>query len=156
MLMRILRMLAALSLLAMGAVHLQQYIGESYSSIPTIGVLFLLNAIGGALVALGLLFPVGAFVRGRAGELVTGLLAVAGATMALASLVALSVSENATLFGFHEQRSGGPITAAIVSEAIALIACASLSTLCFLRPRARAGTSTPAAMWGSRSSVGRT
>jgi hypothetical protein len=39
------RVLGALSLLAVGAVHLQQYF-ELYSSIPTIGTLFLLNVVG--------------------------------------------------------------------------------------------------------------
>ena len=48
------RGLGALALLAVGTIHLQQYLGP-YSAIPTIGTLFLLNfaaaiVIGAALV----------------------------------------------------------------------------------------------------------
>ena len=52
------RFLGALSLLAVGAVHLQQY-DYLYSTIPTIGTLFLLNFAGATVIGLGLLAPVG-------------------------------------------------------------------------------------------------
>ena len=52
------RYLGAVALLAVGAVHLQQYLGDDYYSIPTIGPLFLLNAIGSGVIAIGLLLPI--------------------------------------------------------------------------------------------------
>src|SRR5437867_4449622 len=51
------RALGALSLLAVGAVHLQQYV-TLYSAIPTIGTLFVLNFAGATALGLGLLAPV--------------------------------------------------------------------------------------------------
>jgi hypothetical protein len=154
--MRILRFLAALSLLAMGAVHLQQYIGAGYSSVPTIGTLFLLNAIGAAVLALGLMLPIGAVVRGGAARLATGSLAAAGAAMALASLGALLVSEQGTLFGFHEPGTGAPIVVAIAGEVLAMLAGSALAALCFRRTRAGAAGSSRASAWSSRSSISRT
>src|SRR5947208_15332425 len=50
------RVLGALSLLAVGAVHLQQY-DDLYSAIPTIGTLFVLNFVAATLLGVGLLVP---------------------------------------------------------------------------------------------------
>ena len=55
MILRAMRLFGALAILAVGAVHLQQYIGADYRAIPTIGTLFLLNAIVSAVVGIGLL-----------------------------------------------------------------------------------------------------
>ena len=52
-------LIAAISLLAVGAVHIQQYIVQDPRVIPTIGLLFLLNFIGGAVLGLYFLIPVG-------------------------------------------------------------------------------------------------
>jgi len=147
MITRTLRFVVALSLLAMGALHLQQYLGAGYSSIPTIGVLFLLNAIGGAILGLALISPIRVVVRSGAAELATGLLGAAGAAMALASLVALAISKNGTLFGFHEAASGAPITVAIVAEVVAVISGACLAALCFRRLRSAARRARTAATW---------
>jgi hypothetical protein len=44
-----LRRLSAIAILAVGAVHLKEYLGDGYQSIPTIGPLFLRNGgIAGA------------------------------------------------------------------------------------------------------------
>src|SRR5215207_2769199 len=50
------RCLGALSLFAVGAVHLQQY-DDLYSAIPTIGTLFVLNFVGATVLSVGLLAP---------------------------------------------------------------------------------------------------
>ena len=42
-----LRAVGALALIAMAALHLQQYYDAGYSAIPTIGTLFVLNFVGG-------------------------------------------------------------------------------------------------------------
>src|SRR5207253_7731525 len=53
---KVVRTVGALSLLAVGAVHLQQYL-TLYSAIPTIGTLFVLNFAGATAIGLGLLAP---------------------------------------------------------------------------------------------------
>src|SRR3954453_18364919 len=50
------RVAGALAVLAVGAVHLQQY-DMLYSAIPTIGTLFVLNFAGATAIGLGLLAP---------------------------------------------------------------------------------------------------
>jgi hypothetical protein len=94
------RVLGALSLLATGAVHLQQYF-ELYSDIPTIGTLFVLNFVGATTVGLGLLAPVERLL-GRFGGAALALLSVAGITQAATSFVFLYISERTPLFGFME------------------------------------------------------
>src|ERR687887_2679026 len=51
------RALGALATLAVGAVHLQQYF-KLYSSVPTIGTLFVLNFAGATVIGLALLAPI--------------------------------------------------------------------------------------------------
>jgi hypothetical protein len=92
--------LGALSLLAVGAVHLQQYF-ELYSSIPTIGTLFLLNFVGATLVGVGLLAPVERLL-GRPSGAILALLALAGIVQAATAFVFLFISERTPLFGFME------------------------------------------------------
>ena len=94
------RALGALSLLAMGAIHLQQYF-ELYSDVPTIGTLFVLNFLGSAFVGLGLLSPVERLL-GRRGGTALALLTLAGIGQAATAFVFLYISERAPLFGFME------------------------------------------------------
>ena len=51
------RLVGALALLATGGIHLEQYIVDDYRAIPTIGLLFLLNFIGGTVLGLYFLAP---------------------------------------------------------------------------------------------------
>lgn len=95
-----LRVLGALSLLAVGAVHLQQYF-ELYSAIPTIGTLFVLNFLGATAIGLGLLFPVETLL-GRYGGAAVTLLALGGISLAATAFVFLLISERTPLFGFME------------------------------------------------------
>jgi hypothetical protein len=94
------RVLGALSLLAVGAVHLQQYF-ELYSEIPTIGTLFVLNFVGATIVGLALLAPVERLL-GRLGGAVLALLTFAGIAQAATAFVFLWISERTPLFGFRE------------------------------------------------------
>jgi hypothetical protein len=94
------RVLGALSLLAVGAVHLQQYF-DLYSEIPTIGTLFVLNFVGATIVGLGLLAPVERLL-GRLGGPVVVLLTAAGIAQAATAFVFLYISERTPLFGFME------------------------------------------------------
>jgi hypothetical protein len=52
------RFIGAVALLGVGAVDLQQYFGANFRTVPTIGSLFLLNAIGCAVVGFTLLMPI--------------------------------------------------------------------------------------------------
>ena len=107
----------ALALLAVGAVHLQQY-EYLYSTIPTIGTLFLLNFVGATLIGLGLLAPVER-VLGRFGGAAVGLLALGGAGQAATAFAFLLISERTPLFGFMEPGYDPPaLMAARVAELV--------------------------------------
>jgi hypothetical protein len=115
------RFLGALSLLAVGAVHLQQY-EYLYSSIPTIGTLFLLNFVGATALGLGLLAPVERLL-GRLGAAAVGLLALGGIAQSAIAFVFLLVAERTPLFGFQEPGYDPPaIMAARVSEIVTVVA----------------------------------
>jgi hypothetical protein len=105
----VVRVLGALALLAVGAIHLQQYL-ELYSAIPTIGTLFVLNFVGATVVGLGLLAPV---------DRIHALLAVAGIAQAATAFVFLYISERTPLFGFQEP---GYDPAAILASRITEVA----------------------------------
>jgi hypothetical protein len=95
------RCLGALAVLAVGAVHLQQYFGL-YSAIPTIGTLFVLNFAGASVIGLGLLAPVERLLGRRWGGAALGMLALAGIGLAATAFVFLMISERTPLFGFME------------------------------------------------------
>jgi hypothetical protein len=115
------RFLGALSLLAVGAVHLQQY-DYLYSTIPTIGTLFVLNFVGATTIGLGLLAPVERLL-GRLGGAVLALLALGGIGLAASAFVFLLISERTPLFGFMEPGYDPPaIMAARVSEIVTVVA----------------------------------
>jgi hypothetical protein len=113
------RVLGALSLLAVGIVHLQQYF-ELYSEIPTIGTLFVLNFVGAAVVCVGLLAPLERL--GRWGGAARTLLAIAGIAQAATAFVFLFISERTPLFGFQEPGYDPPaIMASRIAEVAAVV-----------------------------------
>lgn len=126
------RRLGAIALLGVGAVHLQQYLG-GYRSIPTIGPLFLLNAISSGLVGIGLLAPIERILHHRGAELTSGLLAGAALAIAAGSLLALFVSENGTLFGFSETGYRAVVVLAIIAEALAVVLLAPVAAVSLKR-----------------------
>jgi hypothetical protein len=116
----VLRGLGALSLLAVGAVHLQQYV-TLYSAIPTIGTLFVLNFAGATVVGLGLLAPAERLL-GRLGGAVHTLLAAGGVGLAATAFAFLLISERTPLFGFMEPGyDPGAILASRVAEAATVL-----------------------------------
>lgn len=121
MTLRTIRRLGAIAILAVGAVHLQEYYGGGYRVLPTIGTLFMLNAISSAVVAIGLLAPLERMLQPRRAERASGLLAGAGVAIAAGSLIALFISENGPLFGFSETGYGTAVVLAIVAEALAVV-----------------------------------
>jgi hypothetical protein len=108
--MRAVRTIAAVLLLVVAGVHFQQYV-SFMSHVPTVGVLFLLNAGGGAGLALALL--------GRDPEL-RALAALGGLGLVLGSLVCLVISLVSSFAGFHEPTLRLPIVIALVAEVLAV------------------------------------
>jgi hypothetical protein len=146
------RVAGALSLLAVGAVHLQQYL-ELYSEIPTIGTLFVLNFIGATVLGLGLLAPLERLL-GRAGRVLLVLVALGGTALAATSFIFLWISERTPLFGFMEP---GYDPEAILASRVAEVATVVflggfLATRAIsrrLRPGPRRGARTPAGSGGA-------
>ena len=109
----LLRVLGALAVLLVGAVHLEQYFAVHFDVVPVIGPLFALNFAGATLIALGLLLPLGRL---------HGLLALAGIGVAATSFVFLFISEHRPLFGFQDYGYRVEIVIALVAEAVAVAA----------------------------------
>jgi hypothetical protein len=114
------RYLGALAVLATGVDHLEQYIVDDYSTVPTIGTLFLLNFIGAIVIAVGLVAPLER-VAGRYTDAIRAVMAVGGIGLGVLSLAALFVSEGSGLFGFVEHGYRMAIVVAIVVEAAAAV-----------------------------------
>jgi hypothetical protein len=112
--------LGAAAVLATGVLHIQQYYGQNYSTIPTIGTLFFLNFVSAVVVAIGLVAPLGR-VAGRYTDAIRALFAVGGIGIAVGSLVGLFVSESGGLFGFMENGYRTAIVLAIVAEVAATV-----------------------------------
>jgi hypothetical protein len=111
------RVLGALALFSVGAVHLQQYL-YLYSAIPTIGTVFLLNFAGATAIGFALIAPTERLL-GRWGSPSVTLLALAGAVLAATAFTFLLVSERTPIFGFMEPGYDPPaIMAARVSELV--------------------------------------
>jgi hypothetical protein len=135
------RRVGAIAIVVIGGVHLQQYLGD-YQSIPTIGPMFLLNAIGSAVVAVGLLAPLERWFAARRGEIAVGFLALGGVAIGLGSLIALYIAETSTLFGFSEGTLETVMWIAIVAEAAAVALLGPVAVANLARsstPRSTAG-----------------
>ena len=94
------RGLGALAVLAVGAIHLQQYSGP-YAAIPTIGTLFVVNFVAAMVIGVALLSPL-EHLAGRWAGPVMALVMAGGIALAGGSFVLLLVSERRPLFGFQE------------------------------------------------------
>jgi hypothetical protein len=132
MTLQIMRRVGVIAILVTGAVHLQQYLGD-YQAIPTIGPLFLLNAIGSGVVALGLLIPIERWLGDRS----VGLLALGGVAIALGALISLYIAETGTLFGFSEGTLATVMWIAIVAEAAAVVLLAPVAVANLRQPSSR-------------------
>jgi len=94
------RFLGALALLAVDAVHLEQYV-KLHSAVPTIGTLFVLNFVGATILGLALLAPLERWGN-RWGGVLVALAAAGGVALAAGTAVMLAISESRPLFGFRE------------------------------------------------------
>ena len=154
MTLRLARLIGALAILGVGAVHLQQY-ATGYSVVPTIGTLFMLNAISAGVVGFCLLLPLQRMLGSSRGNAAVGVLALAGVAIAVGALVALFISESTTLFGFSEGGYDTPIVIAIAVEALATVVLTPLAAVSFRRaatqPAQRPQPRRPAGYAASRS-----
>jgi hypothetical protein len=145
MTLKVIRWLGAVAVLVVGGVHLQQYLGD-YHAIPTIGPLFLLNAIGAAFVAVGLVLPIERWFDGRRGEIAVGLLSLGGVTIGLGALIGLYIAETSTLFGFSEGTFETVMWVAVVSEAATVLLLLPVALANLIRPSATRTTAGPRAV----------
>jgi hypothetical protein len=98
-------------MLVIAGVHFQQYV-DFMSEVPTVGVLFLLNAAGGA----------GLLVAMCSGERLIRLLAMTGSlALAAGSLVSIAIALSGSFFGYAEPTLRLPILIAIVAEALLIV-----------------------------------
>jgi hypothetical protein len=114
------RYLGALSVLAVGAVHAQQYYGAYFSAVPTIGTLFLLSFVGSGVTGAVLLAPARR-LGSRVGDTILVAAAVGAIAIALSSLVALLISEHAPLFGFMESGYRPAIVLTLVFDGLTTV-----------------------------------
>jgi hypothetical protein len=105
----VLRYLGAVAILAVGAVHLQQY-ADFISDVPTIGMLFLLNGLGAGAIAILL-----ATRRAPLG-------ALAGIALSGGALVSIAISmSDHGLFDYSEPNLRSAVVIAIAAEAAAIV-----------------------------------
>ncbi len=105
--------LAAVAILVTGGVHLELWLWHGYRGIPTVGTLFLLNAISAAVIAIGLVWPGG------------WLFELTGLGYAATTLAAFLISVYRGLFGFIDTLHGTPQAVAGISEAAAIVLLAA-------------------------------
>jgi hypothetical protein len=130
------RYLGAVSILADGGVHAQQYYGAFFSVVPTIGTLFLLSFVGSGVVGAVLLAPVRRFLRPVWADLILVGAALGAIGIALGSLVSLLISEYMPLFGFMESGYRLAIVLALVFDGSTIVLLA-LFVLSVARKRNR-------------------
>jgi hypothetical protein len=118
-----------------GLEHLEEFFVDSYSVIPTIGTLFVLNSGSAAAIAAGLAAPVQR-LPGRAGRLAPPLLSLAGVGVAAMSLTGLLASETSGLFGFMEAGYRPAIVLSLGLEA-SVVGLLGLFLALWLRARPR-------------------
>ncbi|MEV7419600.1 hypothetical protein [Streptomyces sp. NPDC089919] len=124
----LLRLTAAGLTAAMAAIHLHLWAG-GFQDLAVIGVLFLLNAVGGTVLALALLAAPARLLPAVAGV---------GALFTAGTLGALLISLSTGLFGFHETVRGELVPATLVIESAGTLLLAALA-LAPLLARRRAG-----------------
>jgi len=118
---RLALVLGAVGVLATGVDHLYEYWADQFSTIPTIGTLFLLNFISATLVGLGLLLPLRRLTPRQAAAM-RALLAMGGIAIGATSVIGLWISETSSLFGFTDSGFRPTIVVAIASESVAVLA----------------------------------
>ena len=114
-----LRLIGAALLAGMAAIHVYLYL-NGYQSVPTIGLLFLLNGIGGAILTIAVLAAPRRFL---------GVVALLGALFELGTLAALvaSILVPGGLFGFQESTQAFLVPTTLWVESAGVVVLALLS-----------------------------
>jgi len=110
-----LRLVAVALLLVQAGIHLQQYEGP-LNAVPTIGPLFVLNAVGAGAIAL--------LLAGSRG-FVSLLASLAGLGLTLGALVSLAITRAGTLFDYSEPTLRAAVVASAVVELALVLALAA-------------------------------
>jgi hypothetical protein len=113
----VLRILGAALLVAMAWIHLYLW-NQGYSDIDLIGPAFLLNAIAGFVLAIGVLL---------APRRLLGWVAAAGALLQIGTFGALMLSVTVGLFGFHETTSASLFWETVIVELAGTVVLAVLA-----------------------------
>jgi hypothetical protein len=121
--LRVMRILSAIVLLAIGGIHLYLVFNGVGG---TLGVLFVLNAIAGIVLAIGMLA-----LHGRLLKLAT----VLSLLFTIASLLALVLALTVGLFGITESWSFTLVPQTVVVDAIGVVVLAITSVVAFRTPR---------------------
>ncbi|GAA2133765.1 hypothetical protein [Actinomadura napierensis] len=128
-----LRGLAALLLFGVGAVHLYEYFADYYRVIPIIGDLFAANFASAVVLGLSLLAPLGSLPLVRSlpllGRAPHALVALGGIVFLLGTIIGLILSEQGTLFGFHEYGYRSTVWLALALESAAVVVLAAYLAL---------------------------
>ena len=112
-----LRYAAIVAVLLVGGIHLQQY-DAILSEVPTIGTLFILNAVGAAGIALAI-----AGLRGRA----LALPALGGIGLAGGAIVSVLIARYSSIFDYSEPTYRTAIVLSLVFEVAAVVILAALA-----------------------------
>jgi hypothetical protein len=121
---RVMRIISAIILLAIGGIHLFLVF---HGVGGTLGVLFILNAVAGIVLAIGLLA-----LHGRLLKIAT----VLGLLFTIASLLALVLALTVGLFGITEVWTYTLVPETVVADAVGVVALAITSALVLRRSRA--------------------
>ena len=121
-----LRVVGAALLAGMGWIHWELY-DLGYSSVPTIGPLFLLNAVLGALAAAAVLVTPSRWLA---------LVELGGALLSFGTLAALVTSATVGLFGFTETWDAPLIGRTLVVETVGVVVLLAAALLHRRRPAA--------------------
>jgi hypothetical protein len=114
-----LRLIGAALLAAMAAIHVYLYL-NGYRSVPTIGLLFLLNGIGGSVLTIAVLAAPRRFL---------GIAALLGALFDLGTLAALvtAIVIPGGLFGFQESTQALLVPTTLWVESAGVVVLAMLT-----------------------------
>jgi hypothetical protein len=121
---RVLRIISAIILLAIGGIHLF-LVFDGVGG--TLGVLFILNAIAGVVLAIGLFA-----LHGRLLKIAT----VLGLLFTIASLLALLLALTVGLFGITEVWTFTLVPETVVVDAVGVVSLAITTALVLRRSRA--------------------
>lgn len=120
--LRVMRILSAVALLAAGGIHLY-LVFNGVGGI--LGVMFVLNAVGALVLAMGMLF-----LRGRLLQLAT----VLSLLFLIATLLALILALTVGLFGITETWDFMLVPETVIVESIGIVLLA-VTTVMVLRPK---------------------